>query len=243
MFVWLDASIPSLFSLSSTGKLTNWVDRNSYTIAQTNATMNGDTLTISYPLISPVSATPKSDVDANESLRLVVSSTGQGKNNYVQVDYEGSERVGFKIDTSSLGESHQMKAFYLVTEFESGNNVTNVPLGYADLGHQKRFLSKKNNERTYIVEGTNEAKDKITLNEEDVSRENNFTIPTTLHLISAINLDISKSALNGTLGAFPITNQGGAQKIRELIVFTNDLTALDHSNMVRYLVEKWNIPR
>ena len=62
-------------------------------------------------------------------------------------------------------------------------------------------------------------------------------------MLSATNLGISKANLNGILGTFPTANQGGAQKIRELIIFTNDLTALDHSNMVRYLVEKWHIPR
>ena len=102
MFVWLDASLPSLFSLNSEGKLTNWVDRNNYTIAQTNIITNGNTATLSYHLTSPISTTPKSDVSANESKGLVVSSTGKGNNNYVKVDYEGADRVGFKIDTSSM---------------------------------------------------------------------------------------------------------------------------------------------
>ena len=89
----------------------------------------------------------------------------------------------------------------------------------------------------------NESKAGLTLNEENVAREKDFRVPNTVHLLSATNQNISKSALNGTLGSFPTANQGGAQKIRELLVFTNDLTALDHSNIVRYLVEKWHIPR
>ena len=243
MFVWLDTSIPSLFSLNDTGKLTNWVDRNNYSILQTNVITNDNTITYSYPLTSPLSATPKSDVTSNETLGLVVSSTGQGNNNYVLVDYEGDDRVGFKIDTSSLADSQQVAAFYLVTELEPGNNVWHVPLGYDDLGHQKRFLTKKQHEQIYLAEDRNESKAGLTLNEEDTARTKDFAIPHTLHLLSATNQNISKSALNGTLGSFPTANQGGAQKIRELIIFTNDLTALDHSNMVRYLVEKWHIPR
>ena len=236
MFVWLDASIPSLFSLNSAGKLTNWIDRNNYSILATN----GNTVT----LTSPLSATPKSDVTSNETLGLVVSSTGQGNNNYVLVDYEGDDRVGFKIDTSSLADSQQVAAFYLVTELEPGNNGWHVPLGYADLGNQKRFLTKKHNERIYLAEGRNESKAGLTLNEEDTAREKDFSIPNTVHLLSATNLGISKANLNGILGTFPHWGDfGGAQKIRELIIFTNDLTALDHSNMVRYLVEKWHIPR
>ena len=268
MFVWLDASLPDLFSLNSAGKLTNWVDRNNYTILQTNfitnnvttnittnTTTSGNTVSntivntigfsvaLSYDFTSPLSATPKSDVTANETLGLVVSSTGQGNNNYVQVDYEGDDRVGFKIDTSSLADSQQVAAFYLVTELETGNNVWHVPLGYDNLGHQKRFLTKKHHEQIYLAVDRNESKAGITLNEENVAKEKDFRVPNTVHLLSATNLGISKANLNGILGTFPVANQGGAQKIRELIIFTNDLTALDHSNMVRYLVEKWHIPR
>ena len=243
MFVWLDTSLSSLLSLNSSGKLTNWVDRNSYTILQTNAITNGNIVTLSYGLTSPISVTPKSDVSANESLGLVVSNTGQGNNNYVQVDYEGSDRVGFKIDTSSLGDSHRVESFYLVTELEIGNNSWHVPLGYDNLGHQKRFLTKKHNERIYLVESRNESKAGLTLNEEATARERDFAVPNTIHLLSATNLGISKANLNGVLGTFPTTSQGGTQNIRELIIFTNELTALDHSNMVQYLWKKWNIPR
>ena len=77
------------------------------------------------------------------------------------------------------------------------------------------------------------------------AKTRNFGIPDTLHLLSATNLNISSRDLNGTLGTFPInsrsTTGGGEQKIRELLIFTNDLTTLEHSNMVRYLIEKWNI--
>ena len=261
MFVWLDASIPSFFSLNDAGKLTNWLDRNNYTIQTNfitnnvitnNTTTRGNTIVntigflvaLSYDFTSPLSATPKSDVTANETLGLVVSSTGQGNNNYVLVDYEGDDRVGFKIDTSSLADSQQVAAFYLVTEWVQGNNVWHVPLGYDDLGHQKRFLTKKQHEQIYLAVDRNESKAGLTLNEENVAREKDFSVPNTVHLLSATNLGISKANLNGILGTFPHRGDlGGAQKIRELIIFTNDLTALDHSNMVRYLVEKWHIPR
>ena len=254
MFIWLDASLTNFLSLNAAGKLTNWIDRNNYTIRTnfiinsiiTNTTTNTTTIlnkidslvTLSYDLTSSLSATPKNDLSSNESLGLVVS------NNYVLVDYEGSDRVGFKIDTSSMGDSHQVEAFYLVTELEPGNNTWHVPLGYDSLGHQKRFLTKKHRERSYDAQNRNESKAGLTLNEENRARERDFLVPNTIHLLSATNLGISKVNLNGILGAFPHrSGLGGAQKIRELIVFTNDLTALDHSNMVRYLVEKWNIPR
>ena len=268
MFVWLDASIPSFFSLNDAGKLTNWLDRNNYTIQTnfitnnvttnitTNTTTSGNTVSntivntigfsvaLSYDFTSPLSATPKSDVTSNETLGLVVSNTAQASNNYVLVDYEGDDRVGFKIDTSSLADSQQVAAFYLVTEWVQGNNRWHVPLGYDNLGHQKRFLTKKQHEQIYLAEGRNESKAGLTLNEENVAREKDFSVPNTIHLLSATNLGISKANLNGILGTFPHWGDlGGAQKIRELIIFTNDLTALDHSNMVRYLVEKWHIPR
>ena len=280
MFVWLDASLTNFLSLNAAGKLTNWINRNDYTIqtnfitnsittnTTTNITITTNTtainnntntnintvtttilntitssITLSYELASSLSATPKSDITANENVGLVVSNTAQGSNNYVLVDYEGSDRVGFKIDTSSLADSQQVAAFYLVTEWVQGDNRWHVPLGYDDLGHQKRFLTKKQHEQIYLAVDRNESKAGLTLNEEDTARTKDFAIPHTLHLLSATNQNISKSALNGTLGSFPTPNQGGAQKIRELIIFTNDLTALDHSNMVRYLVEKWHIPR
>ena len=207
MFVWLDASIPSLFSLNSDGKLTNWVDRNNYTIAQTNIITNGNTATLSYHLTSPVSTTPKSDVSANESKGLVVSTTGKGNNNYVKVDYEGSDRVGFKIDTSSMPSNHQVAAFYLVTESVQGNNGGYIPLGYNDLGQYRRFLTKFRNERKYISDYSRRySKSGMTLNEEAVAKIRGFGIPDTLHLLSATNLNISSRDLNGTLGTFPINS-------------------------------------
>ena len=281
MFVWLDASLTNFLSLNAAGKLTNWINRNDYTIQTnfitnsittnitTNITITTNTtainnntntnintvtttildtitssITLSYELASSLSATPKSDVSANENVGLVVSNTVQGSNNYVLVDYEGDDRVGFKIDTSSLADSQQVAAFYLVTEWVQGNNVWHVPLGYDNLGHQKRFLTKKHHEQIYLAVDRNESKAGLTLNEEDRAREKDFSIPNTLHLLSATNLGISKSALNNILGAFPQQGGlGGGQKVRELLIFTNDLTALDHSNMVRYLVEKWHLPR
>ena len=246
MFVWLDASIPSFLCLNSAGRLTNWVDRNNYTIVRINTTTTPPSLL----LTSPISATPKSDVGGNKSLDVfIVSNAAQGNNNYVEVKYEEEEydsenRAGFRIDTSSMGESHTVEAFYLVTEFIKHNNGKYVPLGYDSLSLGKRFLTKQDGSRTYLVEPAGYAKAGITLNEENSVREKNFTIPTTIHLLSATNLNISKSELNGTLGTFPTSRADrGGQRIRELIVLTNDLTTLEHSNMVRYLVEKWNIPR
>ena len=217
----------------------------SNTISNTISNEIGFSVALSYDLTSPLSATPKSDINANDSLIVSNNKTPrQGRYNYVKVDYEGNDRVGFKIDTSSLASTHQVESFYLVTEFVKGNNRWHVPLGYDDLGHQKRFLTKKYTEAIYLVAGRNESKAGLTLNEEDRARARDFSIPNTIHLLSATSLGISKTALNGILGTFPtIGYQGGEQKIRELIIFTNDLTVLDHSNMVRYLVEKWNIPR
>ena len=254
MFVWLDVSIFPSLSFNSAGKLTNWDSRIGYAIGQTNITTNTVTSTIvstittsadySYQLTSPLSATPKSDVGANDALTVFKNIPSQGTTNYVKVDYEGSDRVGFKIDTSSMGNAHQVEAFYLVTEWVQGNNQWHIPLGYDNLGNTKRFFTKNNNESIYVVDNHNESKDGITLNEHNLALERNFTIPNTIHLISARGLGISKSALNNVLGTFPPNaSQGGEQKIRELLVFTNDLTALEHSNMVRYLVEKWNISR
>ena len=44
------------------------------------------------------------------------------------------------------------------------------------------------------------------------------------------------------LGSFPTTNIGDNQRFRELIVFTNTLSDTEHSNIIKYLHDKWSIP-
>ena len=79
-------------------------------VAFTNIVTSAN-ITLSLSLTNAISATPKSDVSNNDSL-----SFQAGNNGYVDVDYEGSDRVGFAIDTTPMSSSDNVTAFYLVTE-------------------------------------------------------------------------------------------------------------------------------
>ena len=83
------------------------------------------------------------------------------------------------------------------------------------------------------------------MNEEIIASDQNFIAPSTIHLISGRGIDVSKSDLNGILGTGvnSIRFKVVESKIRELIFFSNNLTDLEHSNMVKSLMNKWNIPR
>ena len=266
MFAWLDVSISPFLTLNTNGKLTNWVDKKEYLIAGTNArfsptssiTTNTNSTneiiggemvaftnivtstnvaTLSLALSSTVPTTPKSDVAGNNSLSL---SNG-GTNGYVVVDYEGSDRVGLAIDTTPMGSSDNITAFYLVTEWIQGNNNWHVPLGYNNLAEGDRFISKGNANANYEPGGTRGVSN-IVLGDSTFERNDNFPIPSGIHLLSRRGLSVSKSSLNGILGSFPTTTLGGNQRFRELIIFTNTLNDTEHSNIIKYLHDKWSIP-
>ena len=266
IFVWLDISVSPLLMSNSGGRLTNWLDKKSYVIAGTNATpsptlsvttntnspiqiINNErvaftnivtttNVTSSLILTNAISGMPQSDISGNDSL-----SFQTGNNGYVDVDYEGSDRVGFAIDTTPMGSSDNITAFYLVTEWIQGNNNSHIPLGYDDLGDDNRFFTKRSANDQYIATNGKNAKGNIVLGDSTLERNADFAIPSGVHLLSRRGLSISKSDLNGILGSFPISSgNGGNQRFRELIVLTNTLTAADHSNIVKYLYDKWNIP-
>ena len=212
---------------------------------KTIITSNSTNIDVSYKIASAISATPKSDVTGN--INLVVSNGTLTSNNYVKVDYEGTDRVGFKIDTASMGNTHTLQAIYLITKWEQGNNKWHVPLGYNDLGDGKRFFTKKYLDPKYIfvndtITDINEAKAGMTLNDNTSPSTGEVQIPSGIYLTSATNLNITKSSLSGTLGYFPTGNtHGGDQKISELIIFTNSPTHTEHANLVKYLMDKWGI--
>ena len=266
MFAWLDVSISPFLTLNTNGKLTNWVNKKEYLIAGTNTNTNitlsvttntnstneiiggemvaftnivtsSNVATLSLALSSTVSATPKSDVAGNNSLSL---SNG-GTDGYVVVDYEGSDRVGLAIDTTPMGSSDNITAFYLVTEWIQGDNNWHVPLGYNNLAEGDRFISKGNANANYEPGGTRGVGN-IVLGDSTFERNDNFSIPSGIHLLSRRGLSISKSSLNGILGSFPTTTLGGNQRFRELIIFTNTLNDTEHSNIIKYLHDKWSIP-
>ena len=265
MLAWLDVSVFPLLITNSSDRLTNWLDKKSYVIAGTNATASPtlsvttntnsqieiisnervaftnivftNNVTLSLSLTNAISATPKSDVGANDSLSL---SNG-GTNGYVNIDYEGSDRVGLAIDTTPMGSSDTITAFYLVTEWIQGNNSWHVPLGYNGLAEGNRFISKGNLNANYEPGGARGVGN-IVLGDSTFERNANFPIPSGVHLLSRRGFSVSKSSLNGVLGSFPTTSLGGNQHIRELIIFTNTLSDTEHSNIVKYLYNKWSIP-
>ena len=264
MFAWLDVSISLSLTLNTNGKLTNWVNKKEYTINtnarfsptssittntnSTNEIIGGEmvaftnivtisNVTLSLALSSTISTTPKSDVAGNNSLSL---SNG-GTNGYVIIDYEGSDRVGLAIDTTPMGSSDNITAFYLVTEWIQGNNSWHVPLGYNNLAEGDRFISKGNANANYEPGGTRGVSN-IVLGDSTFERNANFPIPSGIHLLSRRGLSVSKSSLNGILGSFPTTTLGGNQRFRELIIFTNTLNDTEHSNIIKYLHDKWSIP-
>ena len=269
MFAWMDVSIPPLLITNSSGRLTNWIDKKSYVItgtntitsptlsvttntnsaiqiisnervAFTNIVASTNIITVSLNLTNAISATPKSDLGGNDSLSL---SNG-GTNGYVVLDYEGSDRVGFAIDTTSMGISDNITAFYLVTEWVQGNNNSHVPLGYDDLGNGERFFTKRGSRSQYIASNGNDAKGNIVSGDSVLERNADFAIPSMPHLISRRGLAISKSDLNGMLGSFPTSSvEGGEHHIREIIIFTNTIADSDHSNIVAYFYDKWNLTR
>ena len=266
MFTWLDVSIPLFLKANDNGRLTNWVDKKHYSVTtntrtspafsvstntnSTNEIVDGEvvaftnivitkTIILSLNLTSPVSTIPKSDLGNNDSLFL---SNG-GTNSYVVVDYEGDDRTGFAIDTTFMGNSDNVKAFYLVTERIGGNDGWYPVFGYDDLGNNKRFLTKLNNDNNYIASPGADSVGDIVLGDSIFERNVNFPIPAGVHLLSRRGLNISKSDLNGILGSFPRGNfQTGGQRIRELIIFTNTVTDAEHSNIVKYLYDKWQLP-
>ena len=262
IFAWLDVSVSPLLIANSSNRLTNWLDKKSYVITETNAntilsvTTNTNlqieiisnervtftnvvitnNVTLSLILTNAISASPESDVSGNDSL-----SFQTGNNGYVDVDYEGSDRVGFAIDTAPMGSSDTITAFYLVTEWIQGNNDWHVPLGYSNLAEGNRFLSKGSGNANYEPAGTRGVGN-IVLKDSTFKRNANFPIPLGVHLLSRRGLAISKSSLNGVLGSFPTTSLGGNQRFRELIVFTNTVTDAEHSNIIKYLHDKWSMP-
>ena len=264
IFAWLDVSISPLLITNGSGRLTNWLDKKIYVIIGTNATtspplsittntnsqieiisnervaftniVTSTNITLSLILTNAISATPKSDVSSNNSL-----SFQAGNNGYIDVDYEGSDRVGFAIDTTPMGSSDNITAFYLVTEWIQGNNSWHVPLGYNGLAEGNRFLSKGNGNANYEPGGTRGVGN-IVLGDSTFERNANFPIPSGVHLLSRRGLSISKSSLNGILGSFPTTTLGGNQRIREIIIFTNTLSDAEHSNIIKYFHDKWSIP-
>ena len=267
MFAWLDVSISPFLTLNTNGKLTNWVNKKEYTIntnaqvsptssittntnspiqiinnemvAFSNILITTNITTLSLALSSTVSTTPKSDVAGNNSLSL---SNG-GTNGYVVIDYEGSDRVGLAIDTTPMGSSDTITAFYLVTEWIQGDNNSHIPLGYDDLGNSERFFTKRGSSDQYIAANGNDAKGNIVLGDSTFERNADFSIPSATHILSRRGLAISKSSLNGVLGSFPTgSGNGGNQRFRELIIFTNTLNDTEHSNIIKYLHDKWSIP-
>ena len=264
IFVWLDVSVSPLLITNNNSRLTNWLDKKSYVMTGTNVTTSStlsittntnsaiqiisnkrvafsnivttNNITLSLSLTNAISATPKSDVGTNNSL-----SVQDGSNGYVDVDYQGSDRVGLAIDITPMGSSDNITAFYLVTEWIQGNNDWHVPLGYNNLSEGNRFLSKGNRNANYEPGGTR-GMSNIVLGDSTFERNTNFPIPSGIHLLSRRGLSVSKSSLNGILGSFPTTTLGGNQRFRELIIFTNTLNDTEHSNIIKYLHDKWNIP-
>ena len=261
IFAWLDVSVSPLLITNNNSRLTNWLDKKSYVITGTNAdttlsvTTNTNSairiisnervaftnivtttnITLSLSLTNAISGTPQSDIGNNDSL-----SVQTGNNGYVNVDYEGDDRVGFAIDTASMGSSDNITAFYLVTEWIQGNNSWHVPLGYSNLSNGNRFISKANTNANYEPGGTRGMG--VVLGDGTLERNANFPIPSGVHLLSRRGLSISNSQLGGILGSFPTTNLGGNQRFRELIVFTNTLDDAEHSNIIKHLHDKWSIP-
>ena len=263
IFAWLDVSISPLLMANIDGRLTNWLDKKSYVITGTNATASPTlsittntnsaieiisnervaftnivitaNITLSLSLTNAISGTPQSDIGNNDSL-----SVQTGNNGYVDVDYEGDDRVGFAIDTAPMGSSDNITAFYLVTEWIQGNNSWHVPLGYSNLSEGNRFLSKGNANANYEPGGTRGMG--VILGDSTFERNADFPIPSGVHLLSRRGLSISNSQLGGVLGSFPTTTLGGNQRFRELIIFTNTLDDAEHSNIIKYLHDKWSIP-
>ena len=261
IFAWLDVSVSPLLITNNNSRLTNWLDKKSYVITGTNAdttlsvTTNTNSaieiisnervaftnivtttnITLSLSLTNAISGTPQSDISNNDSL-----SFQTGNNGYVDVDYEGDDRVGFAIDTAPMGSSDNITAFYLVTEWIQGNNSWHVPLGYSNLSEGNRFISKANANANYEPGGTRGMG--VVLGDGTLERNANFPIPSGVHLLSRRGLSISNSQLGGILGSFPTANLGGNQRFRELIIFTNTLDDAEHSNIIKYLHDKWSIP-
>ena len=264
IFAWLDVSVSPLLIANSGNRLTNWLDKKGYLITGTNTnivlsvTTNTNSqietisnervaftnivtttnITLSLGLTNAVSATPGSDLSGNDSL-----SFQSGNNGYVDVDYEGDDRVGFAIDTTPMGSSDNITAFYLVTEWIQGNNSSNVPLGYSNLSEGSRFFTKANGNANYEPAGTRGVGN-IVVGDSTFKRNANFAIPSGgLHLLSRRGLSVAKSSLNGVLGSFPTgSGNGGNQRFRELIIFTNAISDTEHSNIIKYLHDKWSIP-
>ena len=210
---------------------------NSTFIGYSNVIVNATT-TLSPILGSDISGKPKTDI-LNRSPYVSKSSGDQ----YVRMRYQGGDRAGIAIDTSGMNDSHSVKAFYIVTDFSSRNNRRHVVLGYDDLSSNKRFISKKNLLNSYSP-GGEDGVSNIVLGDSTFERHEDFPIPSGLHLLSRRGLDISKSQLNGILGTFPTSGEeGGEQYIREIIIFTNDVSDAQHRNIVNYFLSKWNIDR
>ena len=263
MLVWLDASIDYLLITDNNDRLTNWVNRESFAVT-TNEGMsnmfsstnvggvisngelvgvtnisNGILYTLTAGVSSDVSATPRSDVGANNSLSFTT-----GSNAYVNVDYEGSDRVGISINANGLSGTYTVNGFYLVTEYLPGSNGEHVPLGYNNLATGDRFLTANVSNRNYDPSTTgNKGAGDILLGDSLLGRNSQFIIPSGKHLIARRNLNISSGSLNGVIGAFPTSDQGGRQLVREIIILISAASDSEHSNIVHYLQNKWNIAR
>ena len=264
MLAWLDVSVSPLLLQNSNGGLTNWLNKSDYRVStnvrlvidsvttNTNRRTLGNeqvtvtniiysnTATLTLALSSAIFATPKSDVSANNSLSF---SNGGTTNGYVILDYEGDDRVGFALDTTSMGDDDIITAFYFVTERTGGNSRYYPVLGYDNMEEGSRFITRAYSSANYIVTAGSTGVGDIVLGDSTFERNSEFAIPTNVHLLSRRGLNISKTNLNGFLGSFPVNNgKIGGQRIRELIVFTNAISDLEHSNVVRYLYDKWNLP-
>ena len=262
MFVWLDVSQDFLIQTDTNSKLSNWLDKSTFGVVGTNTNsiyppitnvtielISGSCIGLSNVIVnaittlSPITDTslyaePESDISSNRP--YVSKSSGD---QYVRMRYQGGDRAGIAIDTSGMNDSHSVKAFYIVTDFSSRNNRRHVVLGYDDLSSNKRFISKKNLLNSYSPSGEDGVSN-IVLGDSTFKRYEDFTVPSGLHLISRRELDISKSQLNGILGTFPTSGEeGGEQYIREIIIFTNDISDAQHRNIVNYFLSKWNIDR
>ena len=263
MLVWLDASIDYLLVKNNNGRLTNWVNRKSFTIT-TNEKMstmlsytntygvmsNGELVgvtnisnvtlcTLTADISSDISATPRSDVGANNSLSFT-----NGSDAYINVNYEGSDRVGISINANGLSGAYTVNGFYLVTEYIPGNNGEHVPLGYNNLATGNRFLTADVPNRNYDPSTTGgKGTGNILLGDSLLGRNSQFIIPSGKHLIARRNLNISSGSLNGVIGAFPTSDQGGRQLVREIIILISAASDSEHSNIVDYLQNKWNIAR
>ena len=260
--VWLDASIDYLLITDNNGKLTNWVNRSftlvtnekmsnmfSYTntygvmsngelVGVTNIS-NGTLCTLTADISSDVSATPKSDLAGNNSLSFTTGSDA-----YVNVDYEGSDRVGLSINADGVTGAYTVNGFYLVTEYIPGNNSEHVPLGYNNLATGNRFLTANVSNRNYDPSTTgNKGAGDILLGDSLLGRNSQFIIPSGKHLISRRNLNVASGSLNSVIGAFPTSDQGGRQLVREIIILISAASDSEHSNIVDYLQNKWNIAR